>query len=921
MRRFLVLALAACSGAPRTTVPVPGAPAPRARATMPPAATATRVRELAGITEYRLSNGLTVLLFPDPSQSKVTVNITYLVGSRVEGYGETGMAHLLEHMTFKGTPRHRNIMKLVSEKGGDVNGSTWTDRTNYFETLPATDDNLDWMIDLEADRMVSCPIAADDLATEFSVVRNEFEQDENDPVRVLDGRLMSAAYTWHNYGKDTIGSRSDIERVPADRLRAFYQRYYQPDDAVLVVAGRFEPEHALGTITRTFGAIPRPSRTLDATYTVEPVQDGEREVTLRRNGKVHVVGVLYHTVAGSSPDYAAADAALDLLTREPSGVLYKKLVTTHLASRVWAYGYQFKEPSVAILMAQVPDPKNVAAVKKIITDTMESLGDAPIDPKAVERWRNGALKQFDLRFADIQDSAIALSEYAALGDWRTAFAWRDQIAKVTPDDVRRVARAYFVRDNRTLGAFVPTPDAKRAPETITPDVEQIADAAPEPPPVAGEPFDATIDSVEAHVTRTTIGGLRAALLPKKSRGGKVTVELRLHYGDASSLKGKQIIGSFVPEMLTRGTTSHDLQALREREDALEADISIYGGASGLTVHVEAFRDRLGPALDLAIEELTQPSFPSQELEVLRAERLARAAEQADDPAQRSWIELNRRLRPWPKDDPRYVLTIDERIAALKAVTIGDVRAFYRDFLGAEHGEVAIVGDFDPAAVQDQLKKLGSWKAKRPYARLDDQRFDAPGGEATIDTPDKEMAELRMQTLIAMKDDDADYPAWLMLGEVFGGSTGSRIWMRLREHEGLSYGAWGWTSAGALDPVGTIGASAIVAPQNLAKARASMEDELRALAARPFTQDELDHARDGWLAQFAVTLASDTALADELADGLYLGRTLAWRRDLEAKVKALSPADLTAVAAKRVRPDALIVVQAGAMAKTKQPSQP
>ena len=333
---------------------------------MPLLATATKVRTIGGITEYRLSNGLQVLLFPDPSQPTVTVNVTYFVGSRLEGYGETGMAHLLEHMTFKGTPTHRHILKLVDARGGSANGSTWTDRTNYFETLAATQANLDWAIGLEADRMENCPIAASDLETEFSVVRNEFEKDENDPVRILDSRMMASAYLWHNYGKDTIGSKSDIERVPASRLRRFYKKYYQPDDAMLVVSGRFDPAHALAEIEQTFGAIPRPTRKLEATYTVEPVQDGERTVDLRRTGKVDVVGVLYHTVAGSSPDYAAVDAALDVLTREPSGLLYKKLVETRLASSVWGYAYQFKEPSAAIIMAQVPDPRNVDKVAAIM---------------------------------------------------------------------------------------------------------------------------------------------------------------------------------------------------------------------------------------------------------------------------------------------------------------------------------------------------------------------------------------------------------------------------------------------------------------------------------------------------------------------------------------------------------------------------
>ncbi|MXZ35514.1 MAG: insulinase family protein, partial [Acidobacteria bacterium] len=199
-----------------------------------------RVTSVEGITEYRLDNGLRVLLFPDPSKPTITVNITYLVGSLHESYGETGMAHLLEHLVFKGTPRHPNIPQELTEHGARPNGTTWFDRTNYFETFRATDKNLDWALDLEADRMINSFIAKKDLDSEMTVVRNEFERGENNPFRILMQRSLASAFLWHNYGKSTIGARSDIENVSIDRLKAFYRKYYQPDNAVLLVAGKFE---------------------------------------------------------------------------------------------------------------------------------------------------------------------------------------------------------------------------------------------------------------------------------------------------------------------------------------------------------------------------------------------------------------------------------------------------------------------------------------------------------------------------------------------------------------------------------------------------------------------------------------------------------------------------------------------------------
>ena len=291
-----------------------------------------RIASVEGITEYRLDNGLSVLLFPDNSQSKVTVNLTVLVGSRQEGYGETGMAHLLEHMVFKGTPRHPKIPKELQDHGASFNGSTSSDRVNYFETLAATDENLEFALDLEADRMVNSSIKKEDLDSEMTVVRNEFERGENSPGGVLGKRIAAAAYSWHNYGKPTIGNRSDIERVPIENLRAFYQKYYQPDNVVLIVAGRFEEAKCLALVRKYFGPIPRPERKLVTTYTEEPAQDGERTVVFRRvgDGQRRGCGLPYPrrsargyrgaASAGQHPDHRSFWPALPGAGRDQEGL-------------------------------------------------------------------------------------------------------------------------------------------------------------------------------------------------------------------------------------------------------------------------------------------------------------------------------------------------------------------------------------------------------------------------------------------------------------------------------------------------------------------------------------------------------------------------------------------------------------------------
>src|SRR5215831_4863766 len=326
---------------------------------------------IEGVTEYMLANGLKVLLFPDATQPKTTVNVTYLVGSHMENYGETGMAHLLEHLMFKGTEARGNIMTELGKRGMDFNGSTWFDRTNYHETFPASPESLDWALAMEADRMVNSRIARTDLDSEMTVVRNEMESGENNPHSILVQRMLASAFEWHNYGKEPIGARSDVERVNIQHLQAFYKLHYQPDNAVLIVAGAFDRAATLRAIARYFGPIPRPARKLPPQYTDEPVQDGERQVVLRRVGDSQLVGAMYHTVPQASPDYVALDALTEIMTIQPAGRLYRSLVDTKLSSAIEGDNWGMKDPGVAMFFAHVSGQDSLAKARDALLATLE----------------------------------------------------------------------------------------------------------------------------------------------------------------------------------------------------------------------------------------------------------------------------------------------------------------------------------------------------------------------------------------------------------------------------------------------------------------------------------------------------------------------------------------------------------------------
>jgi zinc protease len=921
---------AAAEPAPAKASPAatPSAPRPpaatAARAAAAPTALPRKVRSIEGITEYALDNGLRVLLFPDASKPTVTVNVTYFVGSRHEGYGETGMAHLLEHMLFKGTPRHDKIWTLLQNRGANFNGTTAWDRTNYYETLPATDDNLDFALGLEADRMVNSKIAASDLATEFSVVRNEFEMGENNPQMVLEERMLSTAYLWHNYGKSPIGSRSDIERVPADNLKAFYKLHYQPDNAMLVLAGKFDPNAALALVQKYFAAIPRPTRKLSPTYTLEPQQDGERVVTLRRAGDVPMVGLVYHGTAASDPDYTAEDAAMTILFDKPSGRAYKALVGKGLASEVWGYTYPLREPGVMAMGAKLLPGQSVEKARDALTRVVESLASEPVTDAEVARYRSQASKNFDLLLAESDRVGIALTEAASAGDWRLFFLDRDRAASVTPADVQRVAKKFLKTSNRTVGLFYPTKDSDRAPLETTPDVaKMVADYKGQGSATEGEVFVATIQNVEQRTHRSQLqNGMKVALLSKKTRGNAVKLALSIHFGTEAELKNKATASNLIGDMLIRGTKKHTYQALKDEFDKLKADVQ-FGDGSPLSsatpgdslVRVTTTRENLPKVIALISEALREPSFPPGEFEAFKKEQLAQLEEQKNDPPARSLTTLRQRLSPWPKDDVRYSPTIEESIARLKAAKLQDLKAVHAGLWGGSSAELAIVGDFDEAATKTELESaFGSWKSPKPWQRIASPYRASVAGDELIATPDKEMAFLAVGHSLELRDDDPDYPALTLLNHLLGGAVNSRLFERLRQKDGLSYGVFSVINADSEDKDGAFVAGALCAPQNADKAMNAMLEEINKLVQQGVTDKELADAKKSYAANWDNQMAQDDFVVHQLVQDLYLGRTLAFWANVNAKIQSLTSADIKRVAQKYIQTGKLTKIKAGDFTK-------
>jgi len=892
------------------------------------AAPPSLVTTVEGVSEYRFDNGARLLLFPDASRPTISVNMTVLVGSRHEGYGEAGMAHLLEHLVFKGTPTFPDVPKALRDHGASFNGTTNVDRTNYFETLPATDENLDFAIHLECDRLVNSFIKREDLMSEFTVVRNEFENGENSPQRVLAQRVQAVAYEWHNYGKSTIGNRSDIERVPIENLQDFYRRFYQPDNVVLIVTGKFETSKALELATKYLGSIPKPTRKLNATYTEEPAQDGERTVILRRVGKIGSLMSAYHMPAASHPDWAPLSILSSILTEDKIGRLDKNLVESGIATSASAFADSSHDPGLFMFSAQPAEGK-LEETEKILLEIVESMDSKPFTAEEVERAKVRAKRGYENTVTNAASIMQTLSSASALGDWRLWFLQRDRIAAVTAEEVNRVAATYFKTHNRTIGRFIPVDQPQRL---SVPAVDSIAEMVKDYKGGAaiesGEEFDPTPENIDARTTVVDVDGIKVAMLPKKNRGDTVNMTLTLRYGNENSLMNLSTAAGMLPSMLMAGTKNYDRQALRQKLDELGVRLGAGGGMGGgrrggrgggpggagsLSLSLQAKKESIGDGIKMMAEVLRNPAFSEEEFEQLRAQSIAMMSQMTTDPGMLANTQLSRALSDYEKGDVRYARTVEETVEEMKSLSLDRIVSVYKDQLSSGVGEVAIVGDFEPeVAIKEIREALKDWETSTKFERIErTTKKGLEGSKGDILTPDKANAVFLTGLSFSMNEDSKDDIPLEIGNFILGGGTlSSRLGDRIRQKEGLSYGVTSSLSIPSRGDDARFTINAITNPANIdAVEKAAMEELNRFIELGP-TEAELVDAKKAYLESRKIGRASDAAIAGQLASNLDLGRTMAYVAEEEKQIENLTVADVQKAFKKYIDPKRLVIIRAG-----------
>ena len=688
---------------------------------------------------------------------------------------------------------------------------------------------------------------------------------------------------------------------------------------MLLIGGQFDEAKTLAMVQKHFGKIAKPTRKLQALYTQEPTQDGERSVTLERVGDVQAVGAGFHVPPMAHPEYAHTLLLTDVLANATSGRLHKALVETKKATSVASYNFENRDPSAMLVWAELRKEQSLAEAKQIFLKTVDGFVTSPVTADEAARAKSALLKNFELTMNSSERLGLQLSEAIGAGDWRLLFLNRDQIRNTTVADVQAAALKYLKSSNRTLGEFVPNAKPERAEVPVVADVGATLKNFKGDPPIAqGEAFAATPENIEKRVKRSQIaGGMKTALLQKKTRGETVSAQIVLRFGDEANLKGQRVAAQMLGQMLMRGTKTKSREQLRDTIDNLKANIVLSATPTRATAAITATRQTLAASLKLATEMLRESSLPEAEFELVRQEVLADLERSLSDPASLAEEAMSSHFNVYQKDDVRYSPTLKDSIAETKAIKLTDLKRFYADFYGSNHGQLSIVGDFDDKAIEPLLPTLlGNWTSAKNFKSIVSDFTAIAPKAANIETPDKESATFIARLNVNMQDSDPDFAALKMADWMVGGGAGfsSRLVARIRVKEGLSYSVGSGLDVGPLDHAGDWSAQAQYAPQNREKVISAFKDEMTMLMKEGFSAAELATSKSGYAQSQQLARASDARLAASLASQLYLSRDMSWNAALDKKVEALKVADVLAAMQKHFNLSQMTFVNAGDFAK-------
>ena len=912
----LLLAVAFVGFAAATASAQPGASSRSKGPAVP--ANVERLDSLAGITEYRLrSNGMRILLAPNRAAPVITFMVVYHVGSRNEAPGNTGSAHLLEHMLFnKSTAnfgkanKKKTFQEVLYEAGADYatsNMTTWYDRMTGYSTLPS--DRLDLAMQIEADRLGRALILDEERRPEMSVVRNEYEIRENSPYNALDKSVTSAAIVAHPYHWNTIGFRSDIEGVSTETLREHYRHFFHPDNAEAILVGDFDTAAALRLFDREFGKFPKSKSPVPTVITQEPPQEGERRVVVRRPGQLGIVQISYMRPNSLHPDFIPLDLLSTILSSGVNSRLYQELVETGLATDIASWNNTLRDPYPIVTQATIAPGTKHEAVEEALKAALYRIGRDGVSATELERAKN-QLEVTVIRSRDgTYQLASQLGEAVASANWKWFVEYVGVLKKVTPDDVKRVAATYLVPDHATVGWFVP-------PEEAAPAVTKPTATKSKKRGAGGASEEASGSGFGARTVRRILSNGMIVDVVRNPAVPTMALQGTIFAGRMDAPAGKTAVPQLTAMMLTRGTTARDKRAIGAALDNVGAQLTIGADAIEASVFGSGLARDLRLVLGILAEELRTPAFADSELVKTKAEFRADVLRASDNTGQRARDRLTQLV--YGDGHPFRAPSKDAMLASIDATTAADLRAFWRERYVGAGTVLAIVGDVDPEATLSLVDSLFGAIPKGARPAYERPRTEPNAAVSTVETmKGKANMDFVLGHASSLRRADPDYEAALIANAALGQSSlTSRIGKRVRDTEGLSYTLFSrYLSTDYLDGVWMVDVA--VAPQNLTKALRSTKEEIDKYRREGITDAEVETQKSFFAGNYLVRLGTNAGVATALCTAERFGFGPSYLDEFPKRIRAVTKAQADAVIRTRLHPDKMHLIVAGDLTEPPQ----
>lgn len=901
-----------------------------------------KIKVLGGVEEYLFEpNGMNVLLLKDNASPVVTVQIVYRVGSKNEVLGNTGSTHLLEHLMFKGTTTFNkkngnDITNSLQNTGAQLNATTWYDRTNYFETLPS--DKIGLALQIEADRMRNSLLLKEDKDAEMTVVRNEFERDENDANRLLDKEIWSAAYIAHPYHHSTIGWLSDIEKAPIEVLRNFYNTYYWPDNATLTIIGDFKNDNVFELINKYFGKITRAPKVMPQPYTEEPVQYGARKIIVKKTGELGVVNKAFKIPGALHEDLPALNILGQIIGSGTSAILNKTFVDSGMGIYAFATATNFKEVGLFSIGVGFPTTSKHEDIDARISDVIAKIQREGVTQEEVNRVVAEISAQTILSRDGSGVIASRLTEAIAAGDWTDYFTGVDRLKKVTPADVLRVARRYLVDDQSTTGYFIPKQSGsnqgqeeaqanhlmlEKEPFYYRHDGYDHSESKTENT-VLGQKYFIKTSSLtnegakeNRSYKREKVAGIDVVSI-KTSAKDFVTIAASISLGNFANENTNSMIPSLTASMLSKGTTKNNKFKFSEKLQKLGVNLQIDASTSKINIGFKCLKKDLDQVIALLAEELRYPLFDNKEFENLKQQFIGNTQQNLNDPGKRGRIALSQAI--YPKGNPNYSLSVEEDLDNIKNTNLEEVKAFHTVYFGPNSMHLVIVGDTEDTNLNMSLEKAFlNWNGGVSEELKSKEISKAELKTVVVTIPEKPSAELFIGQYTGLKRADADYIPFYIANYTLGAGFAGRLMQTVRDIDGLTYSISS-SLGGNITTGGYWFVNASFNPKLFQKGLDATMVQVNKWVKDGITEKELENKKTNLIGSFKVGMATTTGVARTILSFVERGLEPSYIEQYPKDVEKVTLKQVNNAIKKYVQLDKMVIVKSGSLNKDGNPLQ-